>query len=137
MRSSSTAVAGLSFLAFGYASWSIGEHFPFSRYDMYARPATEGAIPVVQADGVRTPISSLREIYGIDPDAVLLPDHIPGNMEFRFEEIQDHLRSHRSDKPGPVDIQIGYTAVKMRDGVPSLDHSITVIAEGSGRKVSP
>tara|TARA_B100000530_G_C15668773_1_gene373401 strand:- start:2 stop:421 length:420 start_codon:yes stop_codon:yes gene_type:complete len=131
MHVMSTIIAGLTFFVFGYASWHIGERFPFSRYDMYAHPAVGGAVPVIQADGKWVPLSRLRDIHGIDPEQLQLPVRVAGNMEFRIEEIQDYIRANRGNRPGPVAIRIGFTFVRMTDEVPVLDEHITVIAEGS------
>jgi hypothetical protein len=124
--------AALAFALVLAAGLVLGEVFPFSRFDMYARAAgrREGAVPLVLADGREIEIERLRGFSAIDA-TTLLPAGIPCSMEYRVHEIERWIATHpapRDGAPGPLHVWIGYRVLSLADG--RVHERRVVVAEG-------
>ncbi len=124
--------AALAFVLVVVGGLVLGEVFPLSRFDMYARAAgrREGAVPFVLADGREIAIEDLSEFSALDAQA-LLPPGMPCSMEYRVHEMQSWILTHPAHAgttPGPLRVQVGYRVLSIAGG--RLHERRVLVAEG-------
>jgi len=121
----------VAFVAYGLGCVLLGEAFPFSRYDMYARGSARdaGAVPVFLADGQPVEPSALRSYYGLDPASLRAPEGVACTLGYIVEDRAAWVAAHPADAPGPIRIQVGFDEVRLVDG--EVRHAVRVTGEGT------
>lgn len=121
----------LPFLLYLSGSLLFGEHFPFSRYDMYADiPRRDrGAIPIFLADGQPSEPTEFLSFYGISAENVRAPLGVACTMGYIVEERLARILAAPAERPGPVRIQVGFDRVRLEEG--KLIHDFWITGEGS------
>lgn len=128
-----SSVALFACILYGAGSLLLGERFPFSMYDMYARAGggQEGAIFTVLADGIPADIESFERFHAIDP-AALYPAGIPCSTEYCIAHARRWIQGRLGrpdDGRGPIHLQIGYRIITVSGG--RVIERFRVVAEGT------
>ena len=103
-------VALLSFVLFYLGCRVIGEHFPFSNFNLYSDTARrkESAAPVFLADGEPAKIWNFVRFSGFNADE-FLPDHIPTGLSWMAHEAGRWVAEHPAEgEEGPVEVAYGF-----------------------------
>ena len=123
-------VAAVALVAYVVIALIVGEWFPFSRFSMYSTLGrrTEGAVPVLLADGVVARARDFDRYVGLEAQA-LGPGTRPCSMNYRVDEDRRWIASHSGTTPGPVRIEYGYVPVRISQGR-VLRGPVDVVARG-------
>lgn len=107
------------------------ELFPFSRYAMYADIGgrTQGAIPLFLADGQAAEPQDYAAFYGLSPERFFAPEGVACSLNYIVTERAAWVGAHPATAPGPIQVQVGFTLVTLRDG--GLSQERLILQEGS------
>jgi hypothetical protein len=129
--------AFVAFATYVALSLTVGIHFPFSTYPLYADSGGRqaGAVPLFLADGRAVEVRDFVSFQGIDPDSIL-PAGIACSTEYRVEEARQWLRHHGAPaeaSPGPVAFEVGYRIARI-DDQRRIVWSQRIVASGTARR---
>ncbi len=130
----STLVALVACALYVLISLKVGDHFPFSRYSMYARltTRTEGAVLYIKAGDQFVAPDDLDAVAGLQV-ARLDPSKFPTSQEWVTHEAQRWLAARTVDHiEGGVPIEVGYRMLKV-DPDGKLHERLHVVTSGIGR----
>ncbi len=130
---SRTALAAAT--VFALANATVGEHFPFSRYAMYADldGYDEAAVIVFRADGQPAEPESFERFSGDALFNLTSPQGVRCSMGWRVFESRRWMETHAAptgDPPGPVRFEAGYVMARMSADGPHVSDEFVPLAEG-------
>jgi hypothetical protein len=110
-------VAALSAVLYYLGCRLIGEHFPFSRFNLYSNTAhrEKSAAPVFFADGEAARIWDFERFSGFEPDD-FLPARMPTGLSWVAHEAGRWVREHTAEgQAGPVEVAYGFRLFSVGD----------------------
>ena len=126
-------VAFISCIVYAIGCRFIGEHFPFSKFNLYSDTSqrTNSAVPVFLADGEPANIWEFDRFSGFSADE-FLPQDMPTGLTWMAHEAARWVREHPNEESelGPVKADYGFRVFAVgEDGC--IEEEIKVLQSGS------